>query len=92
MSNLPIIRIELDGVRNTVAAMLTDKNKEISEYVIKSLEKQITEDWVIEEIDTAVKSCLKSAIASVANDYQMRSAITELISNAVTHKLTGCES
>lgn len=89
MSTLPIIKIEIEGLRRQVCSGLLGINDEINKYVMKSLEKQMTEEWVIVEIDNAVKECLKKAIEGIANDYRMRSAMTELVSNVIAEKLSG---
>ena len=41
MNHLPVIRIELDGVRHTVNAMLQTRNDELNAMVLASLEKQM---------------------------------------------------
>lgn len=87
MRDITTLRIEIDGLRTCVGEALVSRNAEINRLVIDSLEKQLTEEWVMAEIDKSVKSCLTSAIENIANDYHMRNAITDLISNVVVKKI-----
>jgi signal recognition particle GTPase len=83
MNTLPILRIELEGVRANVAHMLNANNESINKMVLDSLEKQLTEEWVQQQIDQAVKDCLHKSIVKVADDWQLQNAITQLIGEAI---------
>lgn len=84
MQELPRLTIQLDGIKQNVAAMLAQSNNEINEMVVKTIEEKINEGWVQEEINQAVVSCLKKAIANVANDYALQQAITRSVSQEIT--------
>jgi len=88
MNHLPVLKIEIEAVRTQVSTLLTDRNNEINEHIVKSLKNQLSEDWVIAEIDAAVKRCLKQAIEDISNNYQMRNAITDLVAGIIAKKLS----
>lgn len=92
MNNMPIIRLEIERLRHSVTNVMLDSNNEINAIISESLNKQLTEGWVMQEIDLAVKECLKEAIKGIANSYQLRNAITESISNVIVDKLNASVS
>jgi hypothetical protein len=87
MNEMPILRFELDGVRSRVAHMLSSKNDELNELVLQSLDRQLTQEWVMAEIDAAVKGALLSAIRSVGDNYTVRSALNEVICGVVSENI-----
>ncbi len=91
MYDMPILKFELSGLQHSIAKMLVERNGEINKHVIQSIDRQLTEDWVISEIDSAVKKCLQRAISEIANDYNLRCTITELISKTVSEKLSAID-
>lgn len=87
MYDMPILKFELSGLQHSIAKMLVERNCEINKHVIESIDRQLTEEWVISEIDSAVKKCLQRSISEIANDYNLRYTITALISKTVSEKL-----
>lgn len=92
MYNMPILKMEIQGLRHSVLHAMNQSNDDLNKIVSESINKQLTEDWVMQEIDLAVKKCLKEAIEGIANSYQLRSAITESISNVIIDKLNASVS
>lgn len=66
-----ILRFELEGIRKTVSALFDRENEKIQQMVADTLESTLTEEWVQSEIKLAVESCVKKAIAGVANNYEL---------------------
>ena len=89
MSELPIIRIELERVKYAVASMISDRNDELNAYVLESLNRQLTEEWVMTEIDLAVKECLSKTIKNISNDYGLQQAIYSSLLNVIIPKVKG---
>jgi hypothetical protein len=50
---MPVLRFELDRIKESVASMLVDRGGEINKMIIKSLDDQLTQEWVAKEIDDA---------------------------------------
>lgn len=82
-SILPTLRIELDGIRSSVKHIFLQHNEELSNMVMDELDRQLQLEWVQIEIKGAVESCIKEAIDGVANNYRLKSAITDLIGEAI---------
>lgn len=87
--NIPILKFELERVKESVATMLTDRNGEINNMIIKSLDAQLTEEWVAKEINDAVQECLKGVIKNIGNNYSLRATIEDAIVEAVSKGISG---
>lgn len=89
--NIPILKFELERVKDSVATMLIDRNNEINDMIIKSLDAQLTEEWVAKQINEAVQECLKSAIKDMGSNYPLRKVIEHAIVEAVSKSISGKE-
>ena len=78
-----LLRIELDHIKSTVHMMLQDRSKEMQQMITESLNRTINEDWVQDSIDKAVKTVINEAIGELTNSYKLKTAITDLIDDAV---------
>jgi hypothetical protein len=87
MNGYPIIKIQIDGIRSSVLKAFDASNLEINAYVLRSLDNMLQEEWVIAEIDEAVKSCLKQAIKGIAGNYQMKQAIEDVLCETILKKI-----
>ncbi len=76
---LPVLRIELEGVKQNIAHMFSKNNDELNKMVQETIASQLTEEWVQGEINQAVRDCMKSAIEDIANNWKLKNAITELM-------------
>ena len=89
MNELPILRIELDGVRSNIAHMFNANNNELNEMVKASLDKTLTHAWVAERIDFNVRECIRQAVEGISNNYELRTAISEAIVDQVIRNING---
>lgn len=69
------LNIELDGVKHSVRHLLETHNNEMSKMVKEEVERQITQDWVQDEIRSGVTECIKEVTKSLTNDYRLRDAL-----------------
>ena len=89
--NIPILKFELERVKDSVATMLIDRNGEINDMIIKCLDAQLTEEWVAKQINDAVQECLKGAINDMGNNYSLRKVIEHAVVEAVSKSISGKE-
>lgn len=89
MNELPILRIQLDGVRQSVAKMLADRNCEIEKALIAQLDETLTEDWVQDEIKAAINKAVKESIRNVGENWNFQNAIRETIGDALAAAVRG---
>lgn len=85
--NLPIIRLELEGVKQSVAHMLADRGKEINDLIVMSLENTLKEEWIAEQINYEITECVKKSIKNLSNSYTLQSIITDMIEKTISEKL-----
>lgn len=84
LNEIPVIKIELQGLRHTVVSMLTTRNDELNDLVIKSIEQQINEDWVVGRINETVREMLEQAIKDISSNWELKNAIRELVCESIT--------
>lgn len=65
--------------------MFNASNQELSVAVAESIERQVTAEWVQEEIDRNVRECIKKAVGDVSNNYNLSRCITNLISDQIAN-------
>ena len=80
---LPVLRIELEGVKQNVAHMFAQNNDELNKMVQETIAAKLTEEWVQTEINRAVDNCIKSAIKDIADNWKLKNAITNLMVDSI---------
>ena len=84
MSSMPIIKIEMEGIRQQVGSMIADHNNEINEMVQDALKQTLNEEWVRIQIQENVNKCVKSAISNLSDNYVLKSAVECTIAASLT--------
>ena len=84
MHNQPIIKFELEGLKNTVMQYMGAHHDEVNEMVKHQLETTLTEDWVKFEIEAAVHETVKEAIKSIGSKWQVRSAVEDALEETIS--------
>jgi len=77
------IRIELEGVKQSVQHMFNQNNEELNKMVMDEIDRQLQLEWVQDKIRWSVESCIKEAIDDISNNYRLKSAITGLIGKSI---------
>jgi len=72
---MPVIRLELEGIKQSVASMFIDRNNELSNIVAETLDKTLSEEWIMKNIKSAVDECVTKAIASLSDSHALQYAI-----------------
>jgi len=83
MQNMPMIKIEIEGLKSNVIHLFNDTNKDFSDNIIKTIERTLSAEWVQAEINRAVEDCVIEAIRKVSNSYQLQQCISELIGESI---------
>lgn len=92
MIEIPRIRIELEGVKSVVSSMLTHHNSEINDLITKSIESQINAEWFVEHINVTVKNMLENAVTDMSSNWELRRAISNLVSSSVAKMISDKEA
>lgn len=69
LNNMPIIRIEIEGIRQQIAAAMSDYGNEISAAVDKEIARTIAEYPFEERVCEATKNALDRAIGTAVDNY-----------------------
>lgn len=86
---MPIIKIEIDRLREQIAGVLIDRNAELNDMIAAEIEKQITLPWVQAEMAKAVRNCMQQAFENIGNNYKLQKAIEDLAVEQLTNSLEG---
>ena len=60
--NTPIIRLEIEGMRQTILAALTQHHVQLDTYIQSALEKYCSDDYIQGVVDASAKRALDEAI------------------------------
>jgi hypothetical protein len=80
------ISFQLEGVKRSVVSFLDTHDNEMQKMIADAIEETLNEDWVLNEINIAVKQCIEKAIASMSDNITMQSLIRDLIIEEVGRK------
>jgi len=83
MDEIPRLRIELDGIKQSVIHMFNQNNEELNNMIIAEFDKQLTSEFVQLEINKAVSECIRKSISGVTSDWNLQQAITRMISDNI---------
>lgn len=87
--NKPLIRLEIEGLKQYVIHHFNANNDEFSNAVNEALEAALRPEEVQLRINEAVRHCVNEAIDSVAKDYQLQRAIRDMVGTQIAKLLTG---
>jgi uncharacterized protein YqeY len=79
----PIIKIEMQQVRESVMHYMQQRNEELNAMVQETLEQTLTEEWVKVSIQDSVNSVVQKAIDNVGENFQFRCAVEKAIGDAL---------
>lgn len=60
--NIPIIKLEVQHMRQTVHAMLSEYTLSLSEEIKQALDRACTDEAIAAEIDKTVRQCVNEAV------------------------------
>lgn len=84
MFETPKIKIEIEGVRSSILHHFDVANNDLNKRILNTIEETLTLDYIDQQIKQVVFKCLTEAIDDVANNYQLKSAITTVVSDSIT--------
>ena len=87
MIDTPILRLELENIKETVKHHFATKSSALSAKIEAQIEAQITEDWVEDQITASVTEVLEHAIRDLVTDYKLRQVLTDQIVKSISDAL-----
>lgn len=87
----PMIRIEIDHVKESILHHMGERHDEFNRMVRDSLNNCLNETWVAERVQRSVDECVRKAIDGMADNYKLRSAVEDAIASAITEMVKSKE-
>ena len=85
--NIPIIRVEMEGVRAGVLHHMRLHNAEFDAMIQETLSQTLTEEWVGVSIQENVNQCVQSAIDNLGDNWQLRNAVSNALGEALANMI-----
>lgn len=86
--NYPVIRFDIEGIKSSVMHVFGVHNNEFSQLIQDTIEKTITMEWVEKSVQTAVDDCIKESINQITSNYELKRAITSVITDTISVAIT----
>lgn len=77
------LRMEMEQIKLEIARLMADRQGELQNVLQESLDRQLSEEWIVTAIDKAVNESIRKAIESMPDDYRLRNLIKDAIVNAM---------
>ena len=83
MERMPILKLEIEGIRTSICHMISDHNDEINNAMLSEITKAIDSINIEEMVKRGVMECTQSAIKQYFEYGQGRSVITQAVFDAL---------
>lgn len=83
MENIPVIRLNLEGIRSQITHAFMAHSEELNQMVAAGLEKALSADNLQERINEEVQNAIDDAIKSLSSNYTIRSIVFDIVSEAL---------
>ncbi len=80
---IPIIKIEIEGVKERICHALAVHNKEFDTMVQSAVQKAFNFETIQEKIDKQVELALDNAIANLSDDQLIQNALKCFVLNSI---------
>lgn len=81
--NVPVIRIEIEGVREAIGHALCVHNDEFNTMIKQAVEKAFNFETIQEKIDREVEVALDNSIKTLSGDSLIRDALKCFVLNSI---------
>ena len=78
MMDIPIIRVEMEGIRRSA----------MSHMVQQALAATLNEEWVRESVQAAVNKTVQEAINNLGDNWNLKVAVSDALSKALTQMIS----
>lgn len=85
--DFPIIKIEIEGIKQNICHAISDNNKEINQAVENEISRAIDAIDIKSLVKSGVQDCIQSAIKDYFNFGSGRRTIKDVVFNALNEHL-----
>lgn len=79
--NIPILRFEIDHLRQSIQSCFLESHSDLKKRVLDTIDKTLNEQWVQNQIQSAVNECMREAINDLCNNAELKYLLTKLMSD-----------
>jgi hypothetical protein len=83
---VPILRIEIEGMKRQINAALMGNSEELNKMIAKAIDKSFSVEAIQYKIDMQVAKALDNAIDNLSNCYPVRQIIEDIVVKSLTKK------
>lgn len=83
MNGIPIIKIEIEGMKESIQHALAGHNKEFDVMIQSAIEKAFNFETIQEKIDRQVEFALDNAIRELGQDRILKDALKRFVLNSI---------
>ncbi len=84
---MPIISIEMEGIKSKVQHLFQDHNDEMNAYIQGALEKTLNEEWVVKGIQESVDKMVADVINDIGNNYELKRIVKDIMVQGLSKSL-----
>jgi phospholipid N-methyltransferase len=84
--DVPIIKIELEGLRKQISTALMSNNNEFDKMISEAIEKSFTVETIQHKIDMQVAKALDNAIDCLGSSLPVREIIEDIVVKSLEQK------
>lgn len=85
--NYPIIRLELDQMKENIHSVLISRSDEFNTFISEALDKALTVENLKVRIEEQVNKAVNEAIGDLSKNYIIREIIREIVSSSLNKHL-----
>ena len=89
MREMPIIRVDLECVRDSIMHSFIADSNEINKIVVEELDNILSEEWIRASIKSEVANCVKSAISGISDSIMLQRVISEKLTECIVDSIAG---
>jgi hypothetical protein len=89
--SMPIIHIQLEGIREAIQYAFLQRSDEFNAGVEKALNKVLSVEYIEAKIENEVTKAVDNAIKSLSENYVIQQIVREIVSKALANKLENME-
>lgn len=82
--NIPIIKIEIEGMRERIGQSFALHNGEFDKMIAEAVKKSFTVETIQAKIDMQVAKALDNSIDSLSENYTVKTIVQDIVAKSLT--------
>lgn len=86
MDNIPIIKVELEGMKDAISHAMMSRSEEFNKMINTALDKTMKVEVLQHKIDMQVAKALDNAIDSLSDSHKVKAVVMDIVLASLTNK------